>query len=179
MVGKLLRGIRAGDRRSRLGGPGLDAPMTICVTSPAFADGAAIPAKHAGKGCGDNISPALSWIGLPSETQQLAMVIEDIDVPLPRPILHTIALAERDLDGVDEGALQPCTPGLRFIPTILPGLGYFGPTPIPSHGAHRYRFHLLALDTRVPDSIARPNALFHAMRSHVAARGLLTGTYQR
>lgn len=179
MLGKLLHRIRAGDTHSRLEGRGLEAPMAIRITSPAFADGGAIPAKHAGKGVGDNVSPALTWTGLPSQTQQLVMIIEDIDVPLPRPILHTVALIQRNLDRIDEGALQPDTLGVHFIPTILPGLGYLGPTPIPGHGAHRYRFHLLALHIRMSESITTPRALFDAMRGHVAARGLLTGTYQR
>jgi hypothetical protein len=37
---------------------------TIDVTCPAFTDGGAIPQKHAGKGVGENVSPALQWTGV-------------------------------------------------------------------------------------------------------------------
>jgi phosphatidylethanolamine-binding protein (PEBP) family uncharacterized protein len=58
LLGKLLRRFRAGEDRSPLSGQGYAAAATIDVTSPAFTDGGAIPQKHAGKGVGDNVSPA-------------------------------------------------------------------------------------------------------------------------
>ncbi|WP_197502208.1 hypothetical protein [Mycobacterium sp. E2733] len=43
---------------------------------------------------------------------------------------------------------------------------------------HRYRFHLLAIDQAVPDSIATSKAMLAAIGGHVLARGVLTGTYE-
>ncbi len=42
--------------------------------------------------------------------------------------------------------------GVIFVPTVLGLSKYSGPRPLPGHGAHRYRFHIYALDF-VPEGI--------------------------
>jgi Raf kinase inhibitor-like YbhB/YbcL family protein len=179
LLGRLLSGVRAGAHRSPLAGGAFDAPESVTVTSPAFTDGGAMPRSGAGKGVGDNISPPLRWDGQPPETQQLVLVIDDIDVPLPRPLLHTVAVIEPGIDGVAAGALQPGTSGMRFLRADLGHHGYAGPRPIPGHGVHRYRFHVFAIDSPIADSVTTSKALLNAMAGHVLARGVLTGTYER
>lgn len=178
-VGKLLRKVRAGEDRSPFAGAGFAAPHDITVTSTAFSDGSAMPATSAGKGVGDNTSPQLGWSGLPSETRQLVLIIDDVDVPLPRPLLHSIAVIESGVAHVDTGALQPGAAGMRFIPGGLGHRGYAGPRPIPGHGPHRYRFHVFALDEPIPDVVTTAKVLLKQMAGHVLARGVLTGTYER
>jgi phosphatidylethanolamine-binding protein (PEBP) family uncharacterized protein len=178
-VGKLLRKVRAGEHRSPFAGGGFAAPYDIIVTSTAFSDGSAMPAASAGKGIGDNTSPQLGWTGLPSETRQLVLIIDDVDVPLARPLLHTIAVIESGVAHVDAGTLQPGVAGMRFIPGGLGHRGYAGPRPIPGHGPHRYRFHVFALDEPIPDVVTTAKALMNQMAGHVLARGVLTGTYER
>jgi|SRR5271166_253024 len=178
-VGRLLRNVRAGERRSPLAGAGITAPYDISVTSTAFSDGGVMPASSAGKGVGENVSPQLRWTAPPPETRQLVLIIDDVDVPLPRPLLHTIALIEPRMQDVDTGALQPGTAGMRFIPGGLGHRGYAGPRPIPGHGPHHYRFHVLALDEPIPDHISTAKGLLKQMAGHVLARGVLTGTYER
>jgi phosphatidylethanolamine-binding protein (PEBP) family uncharacterized protein len=177
MLGKLLRRFRAGEARSPLSRPEYAGAATIDVTSPAFTDGGAIPQKHAGKGVGDNVSPALQWTGAPADTKQLVLIMDDLDVPMPKPLMHTIAVLEPHLGGLGEGELKPGTTGVRLIKAF--GDTYVGPTPIPGHGPHHYRFVLLALDERVPDGVADKKALLSAIAGHVVARGTLTGTYER
>jgi phosphatidylethanolamine-binding protein (PEBP) family uncharacterized protein len=179
MIGKLLRGVRAGEHRSPLAGSGFAAPDDITVTSTAFSDGGAMPVSSAGKGVGDNTSPQLRWTETPPATRQLVLIIDDIDVPLPRPLLHTVAVLEPDVQEVDAGALRSGTPGMRFIPGGLRHRGYAGPRPIPGHGPHRYRFHVLALDEPIPDHVTTAKALLKQMAGHVIARGVLTGIYER
>jgi phosphatidylethanolamine-binding protein (PEBP) family uncharacterized protein len=179
MIGKLLRNVRAGEHRSPFAGAGFAAPYDITVTSTAFGDGSAMPAPSAGKGVGDNTSPQLSWTGLPRATRQLVLIIDDIDVPLPRPLLHTVAVIEPGVAHVDSGALQPGTEGIRFIPGSLGHRGYAGPRPIPGHGPHRYRFHVFALSEPIPDHVSTAKALLKQMPGHVLARGVVTGTYER
>jgi phosphatidylethanolamine-binding protein (PEBP) family uncharacterized protein len=77
------------------------------------------------------------------------------------------------------GALQPDISEIRFIPGDLGHSGYAGPRPIPGHGPHRYRFHVLALDEPIPDHITKAKTLLKQMDGHVIARGVLTGTYER
>ena len=175
-VGWLLRGVRAGvDRDPFAVGPGVAA---LELTSPAFGDAAAIPRVHAGKGVGDNVSPQLDWSRIPPGTRQLVLVIDDVDVPLRRPLVHTVALIEPGITGLDRGALVPGTPGLRFLPGTLRTLGYTGPRPIPGHGPHRYRFRLFALDAAVP-AATTARTLPGFVTEHVTARGQWTGTYER
>jgi Raf kinase inhibitor-like YbhB/YbcL family protein len=179
LLGRLFRGVRAGTRRSPLSGNGFAAPESIRVTSAAFTDGGAMPSSSGGKGVGDNASPPLRWDGLPPATRQVVLIIDDVDVPLPRPLLHTVAVIDPTLDGVAAGRLQPGTSGMRFIRADLGHRGYAGPRPIPGHGPHHYRFHVFAIDQPVADTVTSVKALLAAMTGHVLARGTLTGTYER
>ena len=138
-----------------------------------------MPQSSAGKGVGDNTSPALQWAGLPPETRQVVLIIDDVDVPLPRPLLHTIAVIDPTVDCVAAGSLQPGAAGIRFIRADLGHRGYAGPRPIPGHGPHHYRFQVFAIDDTIPDSVTTAKALLARMRGHVLARGVLTGTYER
>jgi phosphatidylethanolamine-binding protein (PEBP) family uncharacterized protein len=176
LLGKLLRRFRAGENKSPLAAPEYAVAATIDVTSPAFTDGGAIPQKHAGKGVGDNVSPALQWTSVP-DAKQLVLIMDDLDVPMPKPLMHTIAVLEPDLGGLGEGELKPGTTGVRLVKAF--GDTYVGPRPIPGHGPHHYRFLVFALDQRIPDDVADHGALLAAMAGHVVARGALTGTYER
>jgi phosphatidylethanolamine-binding protein (PEBP) family uncharacterized protein len=179
VIGRLLRRVRAGEQRSPLTRSTFAAPKSITVTSAAFTDGGAMPQSSAGKGVGANTSPALRWDGLPPGTRQVVLIIDDVDVPLPRPLLHTIAVIDPTLDSVRAGALQPGTPGMRFIRADLGHRGYAGPRPIPEHGPHHYRFHVFAIGEPIGDDVTTVKALLAAMGRHVLARGVLTGTYER
>lgn len=179
VLGKLFHRVRAGEQRSPLAGSAFAAPESITITSAAFADGGAMPQSSAGKGVGADTSPALRWAGLPPETRQVVLLMDDIDVPLPRPLFHTIAVIEPTFDGVAAGLLQPGTEGIRFVRADLGNRGYAGPRPIPGHGPHRYRFHVFAIDQPIPDSVTKSKPLLATMAGHVLARGTLTGTYER
>ncbi len=179
LLGRLFRRVRAGEQRSPLSGSDFDAPASITVTSAAFTDGGPLPQSSAGKGVGADSSPALQWSGLPPQTRQLVLIMDDVDVPLPRPLYHTVAVIDATVEGVPAGGLQPGSPGIRFIRADLGNRGYAGPRPIPGHGPHRYRFLVFALDATVPETVTRAKALLATMRGHVLARGALTGTYER
>jgi Raf kinase inhibitor-like YbhB/YbcL family protein len=177
LLGKLLRRFRAGEARSPLSSPEYSGAAAIEVTSAAFTDGGAIPQKHAGKSVGDNVSPALQWTGVPADAKQLVLIMDDLDVPMPKPLMHTIAVLEPVLGGLGEGELTPGTTGVRLVKAF--GDTYVGPRPIPGHGPHHYRFSVFALDQRIGDDVADHGALLSAMAGHVVARGALTGTYER
>ena len=179
LLGRLLRRVRAGERRSPLSGTEFDAPFSVTATSVAFTDGGPLPQSSAGKGVGDNTSPPLHWAGLPPQTRQVVLIIDDVDVPLPRPLLHTIAVIDPTVDSVAAGSLQPGAAGIRFIRADLGHRGYAGPRPIPGHGPHHYRFHVFAIDEPISDGVTTAKALLEAMAGHVLARGVLTGTYER
>jgi Raf kinase inhibitor-like YbhB/YbcL family protein len=172
VLGRLLRSWRAGaDLRVAEDPRFAFAPRTLDLRSPAFADGGEMSAERS--------SPPLTWSGIPPGTKTLALVIEDIDVPLPRPFVHAVAYA-----------LDPAMTSLaagELDDTLLPlglnsarGTTYSPPRPIPGHGRHHYVFTLLAVNF-VPrfDQPPSRDRLLDAIAGHVLALGELTGTHER
>src|SRR5437762_8482859 len=49
------------------------------LTSPAFSDGGEIPKKYASDG--ENVSPPLTWTGVPDNAQSLVLIVDDPDAP--------------------------------------------------------------------------------------------------
>jgi Raf kinase inhibitor-like YbhB/YbcL family protein len=179
-LGRLLRNRRAGESKLAWNHPGLDAPETIALTSPAFVDGSEMPVSSAGKGVGLNVSPPLAWHGLPAQAAELVLIIEDPDVPLPRPVVH-LALAgiTPQLEGFAEGELNEGGPHGSGRGSFN-RTGYAGPRPVPGHGPHHYVFQLYALSGRLDLlSRAKPSSIVSAINGTVLARGRLDGTYER
>lgn len=183
LLGRLFRPVRSGDRRLACNDPRLRAtPNTIRLASPAFADGASMPSRHAGRRAGDNISPPLAWTNLPPGTKELVLVMQDPDAPLPVPVVHMIIVGmSPDTSGFAEGSMNfsPGSP-LHFGRGIFGHIGYAGPGPVRGHGPHRYVFQLFALSQRLT-FIEPPNlkTLLAAMTGKVLALGRLTGLYER
>jgi Raf kinase inhibitor-like YbhB/YbcL family protein len=146
-------------------------PRTIALESPAFAPGAPVPASRR--------SPPLRWSNVPPQTKTLALVVEDVDAPLLRPMTHAIAYEiDPATTSLDEGALDGSHATMGYN-----GAGrrdYVRPAPLPGHGVHRYVFTLLAVDY-VPrfDQPPTRGRLLDAIAGHVAALGELIGTLER
>ncbi|MEJ1977245.1 MAG: YbhB/YbcL family Raf kinase inhibitor-like protein [Acetobacteraceae bacterium] len=183
VIGTALRSLRAGDRHLAWNDAALaGVPACIHLTSPAFGDGQAIPARYAGAGVGDNVSPPLHWSGVPEAAAELVLIMQDPDAPLPRPVVHVIAAGiAPGAGGLAEGALGPsAAPGIRLGRASFGRRAYAGPRPLPGHGPHRYVFQLVAL--------ARPLALAEAptlgpllaaLQDDAIARGRLIGTFEQ
>jgi Raf kinase inhibitor-like YbhB/YbcL family protein len=181
MIGHWLRWIRAGDHHLACNDPRINAASArILLTSPAFDDGAAIPARHAGLGLGENLSPPLEWSGVPAWTSELVLVMQDPDAPLPRPSVHLIATRiPAECRAVGEGHLAPsATHKIAFGCGSFGRIGYSGPRPIRGHGPHRYVFQIFALAgrLRVPP-LADLCVTKTAMKGFVLAYGILSGVY--
>ena len=181
-LGRLLRSVRAGDRRLVWNDPRLDAPATLRLSSPAFGDGGPVPPRSAGAGVGDNVSPALEWTGVPAGAEELAIIVQDPDAPLPRPVTHLIAYGvDPNSRGAPEGAFDAGQTGsIRLGRGSFGRVGYQGPRPVAGHGPHRYVFQMLALAKPLhfgsPPHLTMVTA---AMAGIVLARGMLTGSYER
>jgi Raf kinase inhibitor-like YbhB/YbcL family protein len=153
--------------------------LSLIVTSLAFAAGAPIPARFTCKG--ENVSPPLAWSGAPAGTRSFAVIVDDPDAPggdwvhwllfnLPASVSHLDAGMPNNFK-LANGAIQ----GINDFGSA----GYGGPCPPPGR-AHRYRFHVHALDTELGlKSAARKSDLLRAMDGHVLAQGELMATFQR
>jgi Raf kinase inhibitor-like YbhB/YbcL family protein len=147
-------------------------PRTIELSSPAFAFGARLPT---------DASPPLEWSGVPPEAKTLVMVVEDVDVPFPRPLTHAVAYEMSPaLTSLEKNALDGTHDNVTMGYNGGGGLRYIAPAPIPGHGPHRYVFTLLAVDY-VPrfDQPPTRGRLLDAVAGHVRALGELMGTAER
>ena len=153
--------------------------MAFQIQSPAFANGAPIPAKFT---CdGSDVSPALAWMGAPPGTKSFVLVCEDPDAPggtWVHWVIYAIPSKETGLaegvppaKGLPNGAVQGANSWRRT--------GYGGPCP-PRGKPHRYFFRLYALNT---DPRLGPGAttdqLFKAIESRILGQAELMGTYGR
>jgi Raf kinase inhibitor-like YbhB/YbcL family protein len=178
----MLRGVRAGEAKLAWNHPAVaSAPDLIILTSPAFANGGLIPLRHAGNGVGDNISPQLTWSGVPPETVDLALVMEDPDAPLLRPFVHLVTAGVPPVpEELAEGALSSGAGKFLRGRNMLRQTTYAGPRALPGHGLHRYVFEVFALNRKLsfqkPPSLAE---LMSAIDGAVIARGRLEGTFER
>lgn len=156
--------------------------MEFSLRSSAFASGKSIPALHTCDGV--DVSPPLSWSGLPAGAKSLALIVDDPDAPDPaKPKMTWVHWVLYNIPPTAEGLPQ----GVRSdgLPTgTLEGKndwgrkGYGGPCP--PVGRHRYYFKLYALDSALPDLGAPTKAeLERAMANRVLSRVELVGTYQR
>ncbi|MCK2055221.1 YbhB/YbcL family Raf kinase inhibitor-like protein [Methylobacterium sp. 37f] len=183
-VGAALSGLKAGLDRTAYRTDFAAAPEGLTLTSPAFDDGAAMPARFTADG--EGTSPPLAWTGLPAGTARVVLLVEDAGSPTPNPLVHLIAW---DLDPdapLSEGAASQAGSRLGLGENLELGKnsflksGWLPPDPPTGHGAHAYLFQAYALD-RALDLPQHPGrgALLEAMAGRVLAKGCLVGTYER
>ncbi|MGW0733947.1 YbhB/YbcL family Raf kinase inhibitor-like protein [Streptomyces sp. NPDC002851] len=147
----------------------------IELKSQAFDDRGAIPRRHTGEG--DDVSPPLTWSGVPDGTSELVLLCEDPDAP-GGSFLHWL------VTGIDprsaaaaEGELPP---GGKEWPNGFGRMGWSGPMPPPGHGTHRYFFRLWAVTEPIPlHTKPTCDAVHQAVQGRELASGTLVGTYQR
>jgi Raf kinase inhibitor-like YbhB/YbcL family protein len=151
--------------------------MSLTLTTSAFQQEGMIPDKYSKDG--GNISPPLSWDGVPENTKSLALIVDDPDAPSGLFVHWLLYAIPPDVTSLDEDrpAREILSNGIRQGRNGFGELGYGGPQP-PS-GTHRYFFHIFALDN-VPD--LQPGAtreqLDEAMRGHVLEEAQLMGKYE-
>ncbi len=157
--------------------------MTLSIESPAFGNNAVIPQRFSGDG--EDVSPQLSWSGIPNGAKELALIMDDPDAPTPEPWVHwVIYKIQLDADSLAENIAKTATPatpaGALQGKNSWGNVGYGGPAPPPGHGVHHYHFKLYALDAALNVSSGLTKAaLLSAMEGHIMTQGELVGTYQR
>lgn len=151
--------------------PARSAPVTITVTSTAFAAGTPIPVQFSCRGA--NTSPPLHWTGTPTGAAALALVVDDPDAP--RGTYRHWIVVDFPPRVTDAPAGQPPAGGQQ-LPNSAGHAGYDGPCP-PS-GTHHYRFSVYALGHTLdlPAGATLDQAL-QAIDQATVARGQLIGTF--
>lgn len=179
-IGTALRPLRPG--LAKLAGFPYRGTAPLEVSSESFSG--IIPVRLTADGTG--LSPALSWAGLPPRTRSVVVVVQDADIPAPRPLTHLILYGiAPTLWGLAEGAvprrMRGTSPwGYRCGRNGVGLTGWLPPSPPPGHGPHRYAFQVFALDGRPKFSVPPGRgALMRALEGHVLAFGQVIGTYER
>ena len=153
--------------------------MAFTISSPAFASGAEIPKANTCQG--PDVSPLLTWIDHPPQTNSLALIVDDPDAPAGtwvHWVMWNIPAATHLLPEnvpksgqLNSGAIQGRN---DFGKT-----GYNGPCPPPGK-THRYYFRLYALDVKLTlQPGATRQEVDAAMKGHIIGKAEHMGTYRR
>jgi Raf kinase inhibitor-like YbhB/YbcL family protein len=146
--------------------------MTFTLHSPAFAEGQPIPVQYTCQG--QDVSPPLTWTGVPEGTRSLVLLVDDPDAPDPQaPKMTWVHWVLYDIPPEAPGLPEGMTTA-QLPPGTEEGLndwrrtGYGGLCP--PIGSHRYFHKLYALDTRLM-GLGQPTKaqVEAAMQGHVIA----------
>ena len=152
--------------------------MKLVLTSPAFSEGGMIPKKYSCNGA--DISPELSWEGVPEGARSLVLICDDPDAPggtWVHWVLFNIPAAATRL-AAEIAPDATLSNGARHGTNDFRRLGYGGPCP--PGGTHRYYFKLYALDTVLSlDAGALKTQVEAAMKGHILEQAQLMGKYKR
>lgn len=141
------------------------------VSTPAFDEGAAIPARYT---CdGTDVSPPLALSDIPEGTVSLVVVMDDPDAPRGTWD-HWVAYDLPVALEIGEGAAEAGTPGKNSWGEE----GYRGPCP--PGGTHRYFFTVYALDSSLGLPAGKDKGdVLDALAGHLLDEASLMGTYSR
>jgi len=151
----------------------------ISVLAEGFNEGDMMPGEFTCKG--KDISPSISWKGIPEGTKSVTLIMDDPDAPagtFVHWVIYNMPAHTRDLPKgmlpdkiLADGSMQGMT---DFGET-----GYGGPCPPPGK-PHRYFFKVYALDMKLNlPAGASKSQVESAMKGHILADGVLMGRYQR
>jgi len=139
--------------------------MAFTLQSSAFQNGGSIPKKFTCEAA--DVSPELTWSGVPEKTQSFALIADDPDAPMGTWV-HWV--------------IYDLPPNTAKLPEGVPKqeqAAYGGPCPPPGK-PHRYFFKLYALDSKLNlKPGARKPEVEAAMKGHVLAEAELMGKYGR
>ena len=156
--------------------------ITLILRSGAFSDGGEIPVKYT---CmGKDVSPQLTWQGVPAETKSLVLIVDDPDAPDPNNprmtwvhwVVYNIPVAAEGLP--EEASSHNLPPGTEQGVNDWNNVGYGGPCP--PIGRHRYFHKLYALDTMLTiTGKANKAKIEAAMQGHIIDSTELMGTFAK
>jgi Raf kinase inhibitor-like YbhB/YbcL family protein len=160
------------------GGGEADEPLPqagakLRLESPAFQQGADIPTKFSCDGA--DVSPALSWGGVPPGTRELALVMEDRDAD---GFVHwTVLGIPPRITHVRKGRIPT---GAVETENSFGDRGWGGPCPPEDDEPHRYVFAIYALKRGLGlGRDASPDEVRGGLADAGLARGTLTGRFGR
>lgn len=159
--------------------------LALTITSPDITDGGAIAEVQVQKDCkGKNISPAISWGGIPKKAKSLAVTLWDKDVAggYWHWIVFDIPVTATSLPAGAGNKKNKTLPAGALIGANSYGnMEYSGPCPPAGQKPHHYQLTIWALDVPVVDALYGGNAIWFAsyLHQHAIDKAVLTGAYGR
>jgi len=158
---------------------------TLEVSSTSFQHDGRLPEEQVFNGwgfSGANISPQLSWSGVPWETKGFAVTCFDPDAPTPSGFWHWLLVGiPGDVTGLDgdAGTADKAPKGAFHMTNDFGAKQYDGAAPPAGDRDHRYLFAVHALDTDdlgLDDSASAAVTAF-TIGGHTLARGVISASY--
>lgn len=156
------------------------------LMSTDIAEGTTLSNAHVfnGFGCaGENISPQLSWSGVPKNAKSLAISMYDPDAPTGSGWWHWLAFnIPVSVNEIASGASLSAMPeGVIESRTDYAKTGFGGACPPEGDDPHRYIITLHALDVEtLPLDENAPGAMVgYFLGAHGIAKASITATYGR
>jgi Raf kinase inhibitor-like YbhB/YbcL family protein len=156
--------------------------MAFSIVCKGLGHGGEMPAKNTCDGA--NVSPPLSWSGVPPNAKSLVLIVDDPDAPDPAApkttwvhwVLYNLPV---ECSGLPEAVGHEALPaGTMEGINDWKRTGYGGPCP--PIGRHRYFHKLYALDCVLPTlHPASKAAVEAAMAGHILSQCEVVATYQR
>lgn len=152
------------------------------IKSPSFENNGNIPKKHTG--FGKDISPEFYLLNLNEKVVSIAIIMDDLDIPMIKAYNHwiiwNIPKTDKIPENIPQGTIVPS------LENAVQGIGYGinqyrGPKqPIFIRNIHRYIFCFYGLDCFLNLSEkSRKRDLVKAMQGHIVQYGNITGKYKR
>lgn len=151
--------------------------MAFTLFNNNFNDRETIPKFYTCEGA--DVSPKLSWSGVPHGTKSFTLIMHDPDAPMGDYTHWILTDIPATVDHLPE-ATPVGHAGVDHV-NSFGKMGYGGPCPPTGHGPHRYYFELSAVDVEsigVPRGSSREQ-VDAALAGHVIATTLIVGTYER
>jgi Raf kinase inhibitor-like YbhB/YbcL family protein len=147
----------------------------IKVSSTDVAEDEPIPVEFS---CdGEDVSPALSWDGVPPEAVELALVVDDPDAGGGTYVHWVVFGLDSSITELQAGVVPT---GGRQAENSAGDAAYKGPCPPGDDDPHRYRFTVFALNDEIAaDDGAAASDVLDRVRETAIAKGTLTGTFDR
>jgi Raf kinase inhibitor-like YbhB/YbcL family protein len=164
-----------------------NAQAVFTLSSPDFKDGARLATKNAGNNksnpncVGENVSPALSWSGVPEGTKSLALMMFDPEGRPPGGVSHWVAYGIKPtVTGFAEGEVSKASD--KYVGgTSTQGVGFYSGPCTPAGAPHHYTFTLIATDLE-PSALApglKRDELIKALDGHAKSATGLIGLFSK
>lgn len=160
--------------------------QVMTLASTVWADGGAIPSKYAQSG---DVSPPLTWDGVPEGTESFVLIMRDLDaITINGADIHLYWMLwniPKEARALPEGLphVEELPDGTRQISTSGPW--YRGPAASPSGPVHHYAFELYAVSAKIDvpavgqAPAAAEAAVREAMAGKILGKGTFTGLFRR